>query len=390
MIDFGKIDKIANLLLAERDHVLTGTEKSELDKWLKEDARNQILYDSLKKEESIPAKLKILEGYNKEKAFAKFVKRAKDKKTIKIKRFLRYAALLIPFFLAVYFIYQHNSNVEPELQTISDIQPGTSKAILELADGSTVNLEKEDKEIMEYDGTIVQNTQKQLIYKPADQRQNHKKIRYNTIKIPRGGEYQLSLSDGTKVWLNAETILKYPVVFSDKTREIFMEGEAFFEVAKSTDWPFIVHTSNVKVNVLGTSFNIRAYSDEKVSTTTLVTGKVTLVQSDNNKEYGLTPNEQATVSKGATVIEKVNVNQFIAWKNGRILFEENTLEEIFNELSRWYNIDINYADEEVKNLRFSIDVVRYSKFETILEIIELTKKVKFEINENEVTIMKNK
>ena len=287
----------------------------------------------------------------KKKPFPNLLEVLRLRGTKKIIRFLRYAAILIPFFFAVYFIYQRNTNVEPKFQALSAIQPGTSKAILELADGSTVNLEKEDKQIAEYDGTIVQNTQKQLIYKPAEQKQNPGKIRYNTVKIPRGGEYRLTLSDGTKVWLNAETILKYPVTFSKKAREIFMEGEAFFEVAKNADCPFIVHTSALKVNVLGTSFNIRAYPDEKVSTTTLVSGRVSLIESDNHKEYNLTPNDQAIVSDQETVIQKVNVNQFTAWKNGRILFEENTLEEIFNDLSRWYNIEISYADEGSKRLK---------------------------------------
>lgn len=388
MIDFKKIDTIANLLFAGRERTLTDDEKSELDEWLKEDPGNQILFNSLKKEKNIRARLRILDGYDKEKAFSKFVRSITVERNKKIIRFLRYAAILIPFFFAVYFIYQRNTNVEPKFQALSAIQPGTSKAILELADGSTVNLEKEDKQIAEYDGTIVQNTQKQLIYKPAEQKQNPGKIRYNTVKIPRGGEYRLTLSDGTKVWLNAETILKYPVTFSKKAREIFMEGEAFFEVAKNADCPFIVHTSALKVNVLGTSFNIRAYPDEKVSTTTLVSGRVSLIESDNHKEYNLTPNDQAIVSDQETVIQKVNVNQFTAWKNGRILFEENTLEEIFNDLSRWYNIEISYADEEVKGLRFSIDVERYGKFNEILEITELTKKVKFEIDGNNVVVRK--
>jgi ferric-dicitrate binding protein FerR (iron transport regulator) len=229
-----------------------------------------------------------------------------------------------------------------------------------------------------------------LIYSPVGKKQKPEKIQFNTIQIPRGGEYQLSLSDGTKIWLNAETIIKYPVTFSKKTREIFIEGEAFFEVAKSADWPFIIHTSNVKVRVLGTSFNIRAYPDEEVTATTLVTGKVSITKPNVNKEYNLTPGEQAIVTQQEAVIQKVNVNQFIAWKNGRILFEENTLEEIFNDLSRWYNIEIDYTNEEVKDLRFSIDVRRYSEFDEILKIIELTKKIKFEINENKVTIMKNK
>jgi len=390
MIDFKKIDTIVNLLLAERERPLTDNEKSELDAWLKEDAGNQIVFNSLKKEKNIQARLKILDGYDKEKAYSTFVRNIKNERNKKIIRFFRYAALLIPFFLSIYFIYQRLSDIEPEIEMLSDIQPGTSKAVLQLANGSVIDLEKEDKQIKEYDGTVVQNTQNQLIYKPVDKKQEPKKIRYNLIKIPRGGEYQLSLSDGTKVWLNAETILKYPVTFSGKTREIFMEGEAFFEVAKNADWPFIVHTSALKVNVFGTSFNIRAYPDEEASTTTLVSGKVSLIQSGNHKEYNLTPNDQAIVSNLETVIQKVNVNQFIAWKNGRILFEENTLEEVFNNLSRWYDIEVDYTDEEIKNLRFSIDVRRYSEFDELLKIIGLTKKVKFEINGNRVIIKKSK
>ena len=151
-----------------------------------------------------------------------------------------------------------------------------------------------------------------------------------------------------------------------------------------------MHTSALKVNVFGTSFNIRAYPDEEASTTTLVSGKVSLIQSGNHKEYNLTPNDQAIVSNLETVIQKVNVNQFIAWKNGRILFEENTLEEVFNNLSRWYDIEVDYTDEEIKNLRFSIDVRRYSEFDELLKIIGLTKKVKFEINGNRVIIKKSK
>jgi ferric-dicitrate binding protein FerR (iron transport regulator) len=272
---------------------------------------------------------------------------------------------------------------------LSDIRPGTSKATLELADGSIVHLETEEKLIKEYDGISVQNKEKQLIYEPTDKKQNTWKVQYNTIKIPRGGEYQLSLSDGTQIWLNAETTLRYPVTFSDKTREVFLEGEAFFEIAKNSDWPFIVNTSDIKVNVLGTSFNIRAYKDEDVTSATLVSGKVSLIQAGNEQEFYLTPSDQAVVSKQETRIHKVNVDQFIAWKNGRILFEGNTLEEIFVDLSRWYNIETGFADEDLKNLRFNIDVIRYSEFNKILEIVELTKKVKFEIKGNKVIILKN-
>lgn len=387
MIDFEKIYQIVALLLAESERPLTDQEKSVLREWLDEDPDNRVLYDSLKNTEHMPDRIKKLATYDSEKAWSKFVRSTKDKRRhVSIPRFIWYAAVVIPLIFGVYFIYQSNTTIEEKIEIPSGIQPGTGKAILELTDGSIVNLEKEDKQIREYDGTIVQNTQSQLIYKSITNKQNAEKNRYHTIRIPRGGEFQLTLSDGTKVWLNAETILKYPVSFSNTMREVFVEGEAFFEVAKDVDRPFVVQTRDMKVNVYGTSFNIKAYPDEKNLTTTLVSGKISLTQSIDDEEYLLLPNEQAIVTNLGIIIEKVNVDQFIAWKNGRILFEENTMEEIFNELSRWYNIEIAYANDDIRKLKFSIDMIRYSEFDKILEIIELTKKVKFEVNGNKVII----
>lgn len=390
MIDIKKIDKIVNLLLTERKRVLTDDEKLELDEWLKEKPGNQMLYNSLKKEENIRSKLKTLNKYNQDNAYAKFIRQIKGTGNLKIRQFLRYAALLIPFLFVIHVIYQKTFNVESETEMQSEIYPGTSKAILELANGSIVNLETNDKQITEYDGTVVQNTQKKLIYKSAEKKQAPEKIQYNTLTIPRGGEYQLSFPDGTKVWLNAETVLKYPVTFPKEIREVFLQGEAFFEVAKNANCPFIVHISGLEVNVLGTSFNIRAYQDEKEITTTLVSGAISLINAGNGNEFNLTPSEQAVVSGQETHVKKVDVHPFIAWRNGRILFDEKTLEEIFSELSRWYNIEVDYADEDLKKLKFNIDVERYSEFNRILEILELTKKVKFKINGNKVIILKIK
>ena len=269
----------------------------------------------------------------------------------------------------------------------TEIKPGSSKAILKLADGTVINLEDEKELVAEFDGTIISNNNKEVVYNSSAKKVKRRKLQYNTIEIPRGGEYQLTLSDGTKVWLNSGTTIKYPVVFAKDSREVFLyEGEAFFEVTENEDSPFIVHTSKMDVNVLGTSFNVRAYSDENQLATTLVTGKVIINQPENGKEYTLIPNEQAIFSDRGIDINSVDVNKFIAWKDGRILFEENTLEEIFNDLSRWYNIDINYTNLEVKKLRFSIDVKRYDELGEILEILELTKKVKFEIEENSLRI----
>ncbi len=391
MDKFIDTDQIVKLLLTERERALTEKEKLILNEWLKEDEGNKTLYSSLKNEANVPAKLKSLSKFNKDEAHASFVELTKTRKTRSIYReVLKYAAILIPFIFITWFIYQKNYITEPETQLVkTEIQPGTSKAILKLADGTVVNLEEEKELVAEFDGTIISNNNKEIIYNSSGKKVKPRKLQFNTIEIPRGGEYQLTLSDGTKVWLNSGTSIKYPVAFAANSREVYLEeGEAFFEVTENKESPFIVHTSKMTVNVLGTSFNIRAYSDENQLATTLVTGKVIINQPETGKEYTLIPCEQVIFSEQGVNIKSVDVDKFIAWKNGRILFEENTLEEIFNDLSRWYNIDIDYANSEVKDLRFSIDVKRYDKFSEILEILELTKKVEFEIKEDRVIIMK--
>lgn len=388
MKEFIKTDHIVKLLLTEKERALTEEEQLILNNWLKEDEGNQILYNRLKDEANISEKLKSLSEFNKDEAFARFVELTKTHKTRNIYReVLKYAAILIPFIFAVWFIFQNNK-IEHETKIAStEIHPGTSKAILKLSDGTIVNLEEEKELVAEFDGTTISNTNKEIIYNPSGKKVKSRKLQYNIIEIPRGGEYQLILSDGTKVWLNSGTTIKYPITFAANSRDVYLEeGEAFFEVTENQESPFIVHTSKMNVNVLGTSFNVRAYSLENQLATTLVTGKVLINQSENGKEYTLIPSEQAILSDEEIDIISVDVDRFIAWKNGRILFEENTLEEIFNDLSRWYNIDVDYASSEVKNLRFSVDVKRYDELVEILEILELTKKVKFKIDENSVII----
>lgn len=383
---FARTEQIVNILLAERKRTLTLEEEEILFEWQNESDGNRALYESLKNDSNIPLKLKELAEYKKEEAYSEFIRQTrKSKIRVMSRTILKYAAIIVPLLLSVWFFYPEKSEME-SIVVSSGIQPGTSKAILKLDDGSIVNLEENENLISECDGTIISNNKKEIVYKSKDKKLKSRKLKYNTIEIPRGGEYQLILSDGTKVWLNSETTIKYPVYFTANSRDVYLEGEAFFEVVENKERPFIVHTPEMNVNVLGTSFNVRAYTDEQKSSTTLVTGKVLINQSESKKEYTLNPNEQAVISNHDAIIKTVNVNPFISWKNGRILFENNTMEEIFNDLSRWYNIEVNYSNPELKSLRFSIDVERYNDFGDILEILELTQKISFEINEKSVII----
>lgn len=388
MDSFKKIDKVVKLLIAKRDRQLSTQEQKFLKEWLEEDEVNKTLYEALTDESKIPEKIRALSEFDKKAAFYKFKKLATQKKTRRIYlNVLKYAAILIPFIFVTWLIINQIDNTSTDIQTAErEITAGSSKAILKLADGRIVNLEEDKDTIAELDGAVVRNSSKEIVY-DAVQKRRRSHIQYNEIEIPRGGEYQLTLSDGTKVWLNSETTIKFPVVFSSNSREVYLlNGEAFFDVTENKNSPFIVHTSKMDVNVLGTSFNVRAYSDEKELITTLVTGKVLIRESDSKAEYNITPNEQASLTGSGMNIRKVDVNRYIAWKNGRIFFEANTLEEIFNDLGRWYDIEVDFEDTEARYLRYSIDIERYDNLDEILEILELTQKVEFIIVEDTLKI----
>lgn len=387
---FKQIDKIVKLLLIKRERALTEQEQETLNDWVNESEGNHALYDDLMDEMKIPGKLDDLVQFDQKKAFREFERVAKQTKVRKLYRnAFKYAAILIPFVIASWLIIQQNREVKetPVATVVSEIGPGTSKAILKLADGSVVDLEVKKDLIVDLDGIVVQNGPNEILYSSQETPQKHEEIQYNEIQIPRGGEYLLILSDSTKVWLNSETSIKYPVAFASNVREVYLQnGEAFFDVKKNKNSPFIVHTSKMAINVLGTSFNIRAYSDEPELTTTLITGKVSIKQLDSDQSSNLLPNQQASLSATGIAIKNVDVNKYIAWKNGRILFEDNTLEEIFKDLSRWYDIDVEFKNSASRQLRFSVDVERYENLSQVLDILELTKKADFNIVENTIII----
>ena len=191
-----------------------------------------------------------------------------------------------------------------------------------------------------------------LVYK-ANLHNETAEVMYNTVTIPRGGEYCLELADGTKVWLNAETELRFPVNFSDKTRDVYLKGEAYFQVSKDELHAFQVHTSMGTVAVLGTSFNVRDYADEQKVVTTLEMGKVMYVSGENKKEIILTPGFQVQEEKtGEIKMKKVDVMQYVGWREGKYVFENTALVDIMRTLERWYDIDVVYVDPVVKRLSF--------------------------------------
>ena len=268
------------------------------------------------------------------------------------------------------------------------IQPGQSRAVVTLADGQQVVLEQANRKIEESDGTVLHSDSGALVYM-ANAEKTTAKVRYNTVSIPRGGEYRLELADGTKVWLNAATELRFPVNFTGDMREVYLKGEAYFQVKRDEKHPFIVHTSMGAVEVLGTSFNVRDYEDEREVVTTLETGKVMYVSGNTREKVTLNPGYQVLEKESSPVeVRKVDPLQYTGWREGKYVFEDVALEDIMRTLCRWYDIDVVYANPAVKKFHFTGDLERYESISIFLSFIETGGDVKFKTEGKTIIIDK--
>ena len=297
-------------------------------------------------------------------------------------------AATVVIMLSAYFIVEYQPK---ELEVVETremvIPPGTSRARLIFDDGETVDLSEGRAFHTEIEGTKISNQGNQISY--TGQEAQLAELRYNTLEIPRGAEYFITLSDGTKVWLNSDTRLKYPVQFIGNERNVELTGEAYFEVTENTQKPFRVSTGEQIVEVLGTEFNISSYTDNELIYTTLVEGKVKVFSEDNPElSQNLTPGYQTYMYKesGDISIRKVDINEYVAWKNGEFNFNNKTLAEMMETLSRWYDINVVFENDRKKKVRFTGTIKRYENLEQMLRLIEKTHEVKFEKTGDEIII----
>ena len=381
--------QIAQLISKEIVGEITADEKQTLEAWLKESVENQNLYTKIKQREKIEERNEFVSNLDMKAAWTKIGQEIKpQKKTIRLKEWgLRIAAVfLIGFFVGtVYYITNDNTIIDTELAEIK-IEPGSSKAVLQLHNGESLQLEDElNNSIVEKDGTHISNSKGKLAY--AALNETPSQLLYNTVQVPVGGEYDLILSDGTKVSLNSQSQIKYPVQFSADKRKVWVEGEVHFDVAHDKSKPFIVDVKDVEIEVLGTEFNIEAYADQNSIVTTLVKGSVKLTKGDES--ILIKPNQQASISKDERMfaVETVNAKNYSLWKDGIFYFEEASLETIMLRLERWYGVKLFYMNQEIKKKRFSMEVKRYTNIEDILDILSRTEKVHFDVKSNVVVIM---
>lgn len=394
----GKINsifEISELIARDMSGHINQDEKQLLQEWLDDSEQNQKHYKKILASKNFDERNQLYNSINIEQAWievsAKLISPAKNQ-TWKIV-FKYAAAILIPVLLAItgywYFNDQPKEIIHPQMV---DIQPGSNNAVLVLANGKSFDLTNDSiKEVIEKDGTVIKNNNKELNYSSQDLK-DQKQSMMNTLIVPRGGEYHVVLSDGTRLFVNSMSKLVFPVKFCGHTREItLVEGEAYFEVAKDKTKPFIVNVKGMNVEVLGTSFNIKAYPDDTYSYTTLVEGKVKLNLNDQpSKIQFLEPNQQAIFNPSSVgmEIQKVDAKQVVQWTNGKYSFTNQTLDEIMKTLSRWYDFDYRYENEDLGQIRFEGGLNKYESIEPIIDIINKTEKVRVSVKGREVIISK--
>ena len=373
--------KIASLIAKFLAEDIRESELQELEAWKKASDSNEALFNRLCKPEHIRELNEKASRYDKAEGWKNIEKHIKPERTLSLRKYLQYAASLILPAVICYFLLKNSneeqtcSNTSPLVETII---PGSSKATLTLADGSVVDLEnKKAFELQEKDGTKISKDSSILNYQATATVQQEV---YNKIDIPKGGEYTLKLSDGSVVYLNAMSSLRFPVHFKGDKRVVELEGEAYFEVAKNAK-PFIVKTQDMNIEVLGTVFNISCYAEDQATRTTLVSGKVKVTADCLEQPVILQPSQQASYYKSANRIsvKEVDVNQYTAWKSGRFYFKDWRLEDIMNYLARWYDIDLFYQNNEIRNIKFGCNINRYGEINPILELLEQTGKISVQI-----------
>ncbi|MDR0765777.1 MAG: FecR domain-containing protein [Odoribacteraceae bacterium] len=361
----------------------TEEEKEMLSRWIEESDEHRRVYDDIRDIARAGELLQGRERLDKKRAWARVRRRTTGNAVLR--RVARYAvSICIPFLLATGYFLLFPGGAPPAGNDESvSIAPGTTRATLYLSDGQRVDLQgfrgeqvvdlHAVREVALEKGTNTLNYHDPLLAGAPASVSRHK------IIVPRGGEYPLTLPDGTRVWLNAETEIEFPLAFG-KSREVRLSGEAFFEVKKENGRPFIIHARDASVEVTGTSFNLSCYPDDATITTAIESGSVSFI-TDRQVEH-LTAGEQVTYNLGEQTLvveEGVDLKYHSSWRHGQFYFYNTSLREITGKLGRWYDVRFEFADPSLEALRFSGAALRAKPIEFILELLERTRPLQFTV-----------
>ena len=368
---------------------LSGEEKVKLEEWVTQDPSREKLFKEICNEKSVASDFGIYEKVNKDSAWEKVILKGNIKQKNNARRLGWYkfvAAVMIPLMVVAvgYFIRETKQGIEPKDTEFASIEPGKSKAILRLADNRVIEITREQETRFDVaEGIAATNNLSGMVY-PEQVAMG--KAEYNVLEVPRGGEYTVTLSDGTVVYLNSGSELRYPVAFGAERRDVFLSGEGYFEVAKDAERPFFVNADKLKIRVYGTSFNVSTYNIANVETV-LVEGKIGI--QGNNAEYTVKPGQLALYNreKGTMEIRDVDVRPYVAWKEHEFMFDNESLEEIMNTLSLWYDVDVFFQTASLKQLHFTGHLGRYEEVSHILDAISGVTQVKFSVKGRTIIVM---
>ena len=379
--------KIAHWIAEEFAGVIMKENQARLEQWRVESPAHAKEYDEIRTYIMTENERREKEKQTVKNEWRKF-ERVHFRKYVIWRRIGRCAAIMVmPLLVCGYFVSSEWKSPEVMIADNVEIVPGTGRAQLIMADGRFLKLEQKEDMKLDLPGVKVVATGKKIVYRAIEEETSTPKVEeYNILVVPRGGEYMLELSDGTKVWLNSDSELRFPVTFVGDRRSVEIEGEAYFEVAKDEGKPFHVLANGSDIKVVGTSFNVMTYRGRTV--TTLVEGKVCLTYKDES--VLMVPDRQAEVitETGKILMREVDARNFTLWKDGVFYFENAALETIAERLSQWYDVNIIFNDEALKQLRYSVEMKRYNNIQDLLTKIEKTQKVKFLIQGKSIYIYK--
>ncbi|MDM1293528.1 FecR domain-containing protein [Sphingobacterium sp. N143] len=366
---------------------LTGSispeEEVELQAWLAANKNNRKLLESFRDAKNIQDDLDFFASIDEDKAWKKTRSKQTSAGNRPMRKFLSVAAAIV-LAVGVFIVWKFNlgnhAPNEPQaaISHVSDIAPAKSGALLLMADGSQVELAGNSQKVIGSAKNVFGNSE-ELTIKPVEKQIP---LQYNTLIIPKASYYRMTLSDGTKVWVNALSQLRFPVQFAKHERRVFLDGEAYFEVAHKSDQPFIVETGGTEIKVLGTHFNVNSYNDQ--IRTTLAAGKVEVKRGQDVME--LSPGEYSLFSNNQFTKGKADLSHDLAWHNNEFYFKKETIVSIAHQLSRWYDLDVKFRGNVQFDKEYTGSIERDVQLSQVLEMLSYVSNLKFEVEGRKLSI----
>lgn len=380
---------IHELILSYLREDISEEEMSRLRVWLDENERHQRLLEELRDKDVLQREIGEYVSFDTSRRWGqlKEVMEEPVRKGHSLLKVWGAVAAVVVAFVGGLLYWQMTGSPQPEVKqvAIARIEQGGMRAVLITETGQQVVLQGLKDTCLNITGTETLNIREDGSLKYSLSALSSMS-EWHTLRIPKGGEYKIVLDDGTEIWLNSASELKYPAHFVGNERRVQLTGEAYFQVARNEAAPFIVETRDMDVKVLGTSFNVSVYEDEESCHATLVEGRVEVNDKVNGEKVVLTPGKQALLRGGEMTVREVNTKLYTLWRLDRFTFASEDMEGVIRKLSRWYNMDFFFANSSMKQKRFTGSLPKYADISQVLKMIEMTTDIKFEIKEHTIMI----